>query len=112
MPNRELTYEDLLKIADVIRTASHFSEFRLKVGDIEVSVRRTNGNATSGANAGISVAAPGPRTEAPSGQVASAVTVFDAEQIERRQEPPLADLLRQAPGTTVVRVGAPGRPAG
>jgi outer membrane cobalamin receptor len=48
------------------------------------------------------------RTEAPSGQVASAVTVFDAAQLERRQEPPLADLLRQAPGVTVVRVGAPG----
>jgi vitamin B12 transporter len=48
------------------------------------------------------------RTEAPSGQVASAVTVFDAAQIERRQQPPLADLLRQAPGATVVRVGAPG----
>jgi len=48
------------------------------------------------------------RTEAPSGQVASAVTVFDAAHIERRQQPPLADLLRQAPGATVVRVGAPG----
>lgn len=48
------------------------------------------------------------RTEAPSGQVAAAVSVFDADTIERRQEPPLADLLRQAPGTTVVRVGAPG----
>jgi len=48
------------------------------------------------------------RTEAPSGQVASALTVFDAAQLERQQEPPLADLLRQAPGTTVVRVGAPG----
>jgi outer membrane cobalamin receptor len=48
------------------------------------------------------------RTEAPSGQVGSSVTVFDAELIERRQEPPLADLLRHAPGTTVVRVGAPG----
>lgn len=48
------------------------------------------------------------RTEAPSGQVASAVTVFDEAQIERRQAPPLAELLRSAPGTTVVRVGAPG----
>jgi acetyl-CoA carboxylase biotin carboxyl carrier protein len=44
MASRELTYEDLLKIAEVIRTASHFSEFRLKVGDIEVSVRRANGS--------------------------------------------------------------------
>ena len=48
------------------------------------------------------------RTEAPAGQVASAVTVFDAAEIERKQEPPLADLLRGAPGTTVVRSGAPG----
>src|SRR5690349_3786174 len=43
MAARELTYEDLLRIAEVIRTASHFSEFRLKVGEIEVSVRRANG---------------------------------------------------------------------
>lgn len=48
------------------------------------------------------------RTDAPAGQVASAVTVFDAEEIERKQEPPLADLLRGAPGATVVRVGALG----
>ena len=43
------------------------------------------------------------RTDAPAGQVASAVTVFDAAELERKQEPPLADLLRGAPGTTVVR---------
>lgn len=48
------------------------------------------------------------RTEAPSGQVAPAVTVFDEAQLERRQAPPLAELLRSAPGTTVVRSGAPG----
>ena len=48
------------------------------------------------------------RTEAPSGQVAAAVTVFDAAEIERKQQPLLADLLRDAPGTTVVRTGAPG----
>ena len=48
------------------------------------------------------------RTDAPSSQVASAVTVFDAAEIERRQQPPLADLLRQAPGAHIVRSGAPG----
>lgn len=48
------------------------------------------------------------RTDAPAGQVASAVTVFDAAEIERKQEPPLADLLRGAPGTAIVRSGAPG----
>jgi vitamin B12 transporter len=48
------------------------------------------------------------RTEAPAGQVATSMTVFDADEISRRQEPPLADLLRSAPGTTVVRTGGPG----
>ena len=48
------------------------------------------------------------RTDAPASQVASAVTVFTADDIERRQEPQLADLLRLAPGTHVVRSGAPG----
>ena len=48
------------------------------------------------------------RTEAPAGQVGSAVTVFDGVEMERRQQPLLADLLRDAPGATVVRSGAPG----
>lgn len=42
MPPRELTYEDLLQIVELIKSASHFSEFRLKVGDIEVSLRRSS----------------------------------------------------------------------
>jgi vitamin B12 transporter len=48
------------------------------------------------------------RTDAPAGQVASAVTVFDADEIERQQQPLLADLLRDAPGTTIVRTGGLG----
>jgi len=48
------------------------------------------------------------RTEAPAGQVGAAVTVFDGSDIDRLQQPLLADLLRGAPGTTVVREGAPG----
>jgi acetyl-CoA carboxylase biotin carboxyl carrier protein len=58
MRSRELTYEDLLKIAEAIRTASHFSEFRLKVGDIEVSVRRSNGAAPALAQAAPLAAPP------------------------------------------------------
>ena len=55
-----------------------------------------------------SVVVSATRTDAPTSQVASAVTVFTADEIERRQEPQLADLLRLAPGTHVVRSGAPG----
>jgi outer membrane cobalamin receptor len=48
------------------------------------------------------------RTEAPAGQVGAAVTVFDSDDIDRRQQPLVADLLRDAPGATVVATGAPG----
>lgn len=48
------------------------------------------------------------RTDAPSGQVGAALTVFERGDIERRQEPMLSDLLRDAPGAMVVQVGAPG----
>ena len=48
------------------------------------------------------------RTDAPASQVATSATVFDREELERRQFPLLADLLRAAPGVTVVAAGAPG----
>src|SRR5262245_4909345 len=66
MTRRELTYEDLLRIAEVIRTASHFSEFRLKVGDIEVSVRRINGT-NAGTNASPGGLRPDPLAAPPEG---------------------------------------------
>jgi outer membrane cobalamin receptor len=48
------------------------------------------------------------RTDAPASQVATSATVFDRADLERRQFPMLGDLLRAAPGTTVVATGAPG----
>ena len=48
------------------------------------------------------------RTEAPAGQVGSSVSVFTADDIERRQKPPVADLLRSTPGAMVVRSGGTG----
>ena len=45
MAERNLTYDDLVQIVELIRTTSQFSEFRLKVGDIEVSLKRANGAA-------------------------------------------------------------------
>ncbi|MGH6612250.1 MAG: acetyl-CoA carboxylase biotin carboxyl carrier protein [Burkholderiaceae bacterium] len=35
-----LTYSDLLRIVELIKSTEHFSEFRLKVGEIEVELRR------------------------------------------------------------------------
>ena len=48
------------------------------------------------------------RTEAPASQVGASVTVFTAEDLDRRRVPLVADLLRGTPGAAVVRTGAPG----
>ena len=45
MAERNLTYDDLVQIVELIKRASQFAEFRLKVGDIEVSLKRANGAA-------------------------------------------------------------------
>ena len=41
--DRDLTYEDIVQIVELIKSTSHFSEFRLKVGEIEVSLKRADG---------------------------------------------------------------------
>ncbi|HRP96535.1 MAG TPA: acetyl-CoA carboxylase, biotin carboxyl carrier protein [Rhodocyclaceae bacterium] len=45
MGNENMTYQDLLQIVELIKSSSHFSEFRLKTGDIEVDIRRAAGPA-------------------------------------------------------------------
>ena len=55
-----------------------------------------------------SVVVTATRTETPTSQVGSAVTVFTAEEIRRRDVPVVADLLRGTPGVTVVRAGGVG----
>ena len=40
---RAPTYQDLVQIVDLIRSASRFSEFRLRSGDIEIEFRSANG---------------------------------------------------------------------
>jgi vitamin B12 transporter len=46
--------------------------------------------------------------EAPISQVGSAITVFDANAIDRRGTPLIGDLLRSTPGVAVVRAGGLG----
>jgi len=48
------------------------------------------------------------RTEAPASQVGASVTAFTAEDLERRQHPLVAELLRSSPGAMVIRTGAAG----
>lgn len=52
MAHEHLTYDDLLRIVELIKSTEHFSEFRLKVGDVEVELRRRR--------AGVPALAPRP----------------------------------------------------
>ena len=55
-----------------------------------------------------SVVVSATRTETPTSQVGAAVTVFTAEEMQRRDMPVVAELLRGTPGATVVRAGGVG----
>ncbi len=48
------------------------------------------------------------RTGAPAGQVGVSTTTFTADDIARRQNPVVADLLRATPGAAVIQTGGPG----
>jgi acetyl-CoA carboxylase biotin carboxyl carrier protein len=42
-----LTYEDVLKIVELVKSSPQFSEFRLKVGEIEVHLKRKRDGAAA-----------------------------------------------------------------
>jgi acetyl-CoA carboxylase biotin carboxyl carrier protein len=91
-----LTYEDLLQIVELIKASEQYSEFRLKVGEIEIELRRRR-SATA--------AAPDAANGAPASGSAAASTA---------QQAPHAAAQAPAPGPSTKaspRVAA-ARPAG
>jgi acetyl-CoA carboxylase biotin carboxyl carrier protein len=52
-----LTYDDLLQIVELIKSAEAFSEFHLKIGDIELDLRKARAGGSNPSNA---VASPPP----------------------------------------------------
>ena len=49
MAHEHLTYDDLLRIVELIKSTEHFSEFRLKVGEIELELRHRKSGAPQSA---------------------------------------------------------------
>jgi acetyl-CoA carboxylase biotin carboxyl carrier protein len=97
-PARAPGYDDLLAIARLIEAGSRFTEFRLRSGDIEVEVKRANGEigprpSAATAAAGATTAA-GASAVTPAKAGASAVTPAKAEV-----QSPLPEL---PPGTRVI----------
>jgi acetyl-CoA carboxylase biotin carboxyl carrier protein len=93
---RDLTYEDIVQIVDLIKSASHFSEFRLKVGDIEVSLRR--------ADRTLSAPAAVQRNPEP------AATADPVRQAPSRSFSDAAHLVRSPMVGTFYRAPVPGEP--
>lgn len=58
MAHEHLTYDDLLRIVELIRTSEQFSEFRLKIGEIEVELRRRGAAAAPASAAAASASEP------------------------------------------------------
>lgn len=40
MSDKTMTYRDLLQIVELVKTSSHFNEFRLKTDELELDIRR------------------------------------------------------------------------
>ena len=73
-----LTYDDLLQIVELIKSAEAFSEFHLKIGEIELDLRKANSGAHAGAAAHSAIHPPATRPEAPGASASSAAGVASA----------------------------------
>ena len=97
MAERNLTYEDLVQIVELVRATSRFSEFRLKVGDIEVSLKRANGAVRP---------APGPQ-ETPLREKTPAAAPREKKPVSFSEN---LHLVRSPMVGTFYRAPAPGQP--
>jgi len=93
MRKENLTYEDVLRIVELVKT-TRFSEFRLKVGEIEVHLKRKNGVGGD------------PLLHAPVGSPADAAA--PARPAAERSFPAGAVLVRSPMVGTFYRAPAPG----
>ncbi len=85
-----LTYDDLLQIVELIKSAEAFSEFHLKIGDIELDLRK----ARDGAPNPSPVAAP-PAAAPPA--AAETATVAKTPAVQKNELPEHARYVRDVP---------------
>jgi acetyl-CoA carboxylase biotin carboxyl carrier protein len=66
-----LTYDDLLQIVELIKSAESFSEFHLKIGDIELDLRKSDAGALAPLAASANTPLPAADAPAPADRVAA-----------------------------------------
>ncbi|HET7032382.1 MAG TPA: acetyl-CoA carboxylase biotin carboxyl carrier protein [Casimicrobiaceae bacterium] len=88
-----LTYDDLLQIVELIKSAEAFSEFHLKIGDIELDLRKSRPGASNSSPVAASPAA------------AEAVKVDNAPRVQNdfpEPAPYVTELPKDIPAWSVV----------
>ncbi|HYM48052.1 MAG TPA: acetyl-CoA carboxylase biotin carboxyl carrier protein [Burkholderiaceae bacterium] len=99
MAHEHLTYDDLLCIVQLIKSTEHFSEFRLKVGEIELELRRRRA-----AGAAMPASAPGAAN-----RIESMPAADQAKPAEARATWPEGSVIIRSPMVgTFYRSPAPG----
>jgi acetyl-CoA carboxylase biotin carboxyl carrier protein len=110
-----LTYDDLLQIVELIKSAEAFSEFHLKVGDIELDLRKANAASPVAPDATAPVAhVNSAATPAASAPVAAAPQIVVAGAAAKARPPvdiPAGSVAIRSPMVgTFYRAPEPGAP--
>jgi acetyl-CoA carboxylase biotin carboxyl carrier protein len=113
-----LTYDDLLRIVELIKSSEQFSEFRLKIGDVEIELRRRQHASAPAAVAppvAVPVPAPTPMpANSPTGAAATATqpaTPKDPSSALSTPTWPAGSMVVRAPMVgTFYRAPEPGAP--
>lgn len=76
----QLTYDDLLRIVELIKTSEQFSEFRLKIGEIEVELRRHDAAIPQSTSTASAAPPPATPAEARTDKSATSSPAVDAQR--------------------------------
>jgi acetyl-CoA carboxylase biotin carboxyl carrier protein len=125
-PEHPLTYDDLLQIVELVKASEQFSEFRLKVGEIEIELRRRGAGEPPRAPVPASLASSPPAnafTQSGTSPIAASsvasppsLAAVDArpctaDAFDTSKLPPEAIIIRAPMVGTFYRAPAPGAPA-
>jgi acetyl-CoA carboxylase biotin carboxyl carrier protein len=101
LAHEHLTYDDLLRIVELIKSTEHFSEFRLKVGDIELELRHRKSGAPTPVSSAVTAGASAPSAATLVGRVLPAAPA---------EWPEGSVVIRSPMVGTFYRASAPGAP--
>jgi acetyl-CoA carboxylase biotin carboxyl carrier protein len=107
LPDPNLTYDDLRRIVELIKSSAQFTEFRLKVGEVEIELRRRGDAAGSSAPGG---ATSGGVEETPSPLRSSPPISAHAAAHEPPAWPEGSTAIRSPMVGTFYRAPSPGAP--